>query len=150
MQLHQIVPRHKFKKRKRVGRGGKRGTYAGRGLKGQKARAGTQMKPAIRDWLKRYPKLRGYRFLARPPKPYFAINLDVLEKKFQAGEEVSPKTLLERGLVAKKGGKPPLIKILGRGDLTKKLIIRSCMLSKQASQKLQAVGCLFENCPKKT
>jgi len=59
MQLHQIQPIHKLKKKKRVGRGGKRGTYCGRGIKGQKARAGAKIRPEIRDLIKRIPKLKG-------------------------------------------------------------------------------------------
>jgi large subunit ribosomal protein L15 len=62
MQLHEIKPTHKLKKRKRVGRGGKRGTYSGRGQKGQLSRAGRKLKPLIREIIKRYPKLRGYKF----------------------------------------------------------------------------------------
>lgn len=62
MQLHEIRPLHKGKKRKRVGRGGKRGTYSGRGQKGQKSRAGRRLEPVIREIIKRYPKLRGYKF----------------------------------------------------------------------------------------
>lgn len=62
MQLHQIQSSHKRKTKKRIGRGGKRGTYCGRGMKGQKARAGAKMKPAIRDLIKKIPKLRGYKF----------------------------------------------------------------------------------------
>lgn len=65
MQLHELKPKHKRKKRKRVGRGGKRGTYSGRGIKGQKARAGRRLKPVIRELIKRYPKLRGYKFKAK-------------------------------------------------------------------------------------
>ncbi|MBZ1348254.1 MAG: uL15 family ribosomal protein [Candidatus Nealsonbacteria bacterium] len=61
MQLHQLKPIHKRKKRKRLGRGGKRGTYSGRGMKGQKSRAGARFEPIIRGLIKRYPKLRGYR-----------------------------------------------------------------------------------------
>lgn len=62
MQLHELRPKHKIKKGKRIGRGGKRGTYSGRGMKGQKSRAGTRFEPIIRGLIKRYPKLRGYRF----------------------------------------------------------------------------------------
>jgi large subunit ribosomal protein L15 len=65
MQLHELKPRHKLKKKKRVGRGGKRGTYSGRGQKGQLARAGRKLKPIVREIIKRYPKLRGYKFKAR-------------------------------------------------------------------------------------
>ena len=62
MQLHELRPKHKIKKRKRIGRGGKRGTYSGRGMKGQKSRAGARFEPIIRGLIKRYPKLRGYKF----------------------------------------------------------------------------------------
>ncbi len=65
MQIHQIRPIHKKKDRKRVGRGGKRGTYSGRGMKGQKSRAGAKFEPIIRSLIKRYPKLRGYRFKSK-------------------------------------------------------------------------------------
>lgn len=60
MQLHELKPIHKRKKPKRIGRGGKRGTYSGRGVKGQKARAGRKLKPIIREIIKRYPKIRGH------------------------------------------------------------------------------------------
>src|SRR4030043_532865 len=55
----QMKPKHKLKKKKRVGRGGKRGTYSGKGIKGQKSRAGRKMVPVIRELIKKYPKLRG-------------------------------------------------------------------------------------------
>ena len=57
MQIHQLKPKYKKKEKKRVGRGGKKGTYCGRGIKGQKARAGRKMQPIIRQILKKYPKL---------------------------------------------------------------------------------------------
>ncbi|MEK7087229.1 MAG: 50S ribosomal protein L15, partial [Patescibacteria group bacterium] len=59
MQLHHIKPNHKLKKVKRVARGGKRGGYSGRGIKGQKSRAGAGIRPAIRDLMMRLPKQRG-------------------------------------------------------------------------------------------
>ena len=58
MQIHQIIPKTKSKKGKYIGRGGKRGTYSGRGIKGQKARAGRKMRPEIRDMIKKLPKKR--------------------------------------------------------------------------------------------
>lgn len=57
MQLHTLQPAHKLKSKKRIGRGGKRGTYSGRGVKGQKARAGRKIRPAIRDLIQSLPKL---------------------------------------------------------------------------------------------
>ncbi len=61
MQLHEIQAVHTNKPRKRIGRGGKRGTYSGKGIKGQKSRAGKKIRPAIRDLIQRTPKLRGIR-----------------------------------------------------------------------------------------
>jgi large subunit ribosomal protein L15 len=61
MNLHQLVPVHKAKNKKRIGRGGKRGTYSGRGVKGQKARAGSRIRPGTRDLIQSIPKLRGAR-----------------------------------------------------------------------------------------
>lgn len=59
MQLHEVRPITKNKSKKRIGRGGKRGTYSGRGMKGQKSRAGRKIRPAVRDLMQRTPKLRG-------------------------------------------------------------------------------------------
>lgn len=61
MQLHKIKPENKLKKSKRVGRGGKRGNYSGKGIKGQKSRAGAKVRPEIRDMIKKIPKRRGYK-----------------------------------------------------------------------------------------
>lgn len=61
MNLHQVVPSHRNPSKKRIGRGGKRGTFSGRGVKGQKARAGRKVRPATRDLIQQIPKLRGSR-----------------------------------------------------------------------------------------
>jgi len=114
---------------------GKRGKYSGRGIKGQKSRAGKKLKPIIREILKKYPKLRGYRFKAK--KEYEIINLDKIEKKFKEGEKVTPETLVEKGLIRKRGGKIPEVKILGRGEITKKLIFENCLFSKSAKEKIE-------------
>lgn len=136
MQLHELRPIHKLKRSKRVGRGGKRGTYSGRGIKGQKARAGRKLKPIIRELIKKYPKLRGYKFKSKKEK-IAIVNLNVLEKKFKEGETVNPKILLERKIVRKIKGKVPKVKILGRGELTKSLIIENCQVSKNAKEKIE-------------
>ena len=139
MQIHQIKPLRKKKKEKRVGRGGKRGTYSGRGIKGQKARAGRKFQPIIRAILKKYPKLRGYKF--SPQKKEMAIlNLEVLEKEFKEGERVTPKILVERKIIRKIKGRVPPVKILGRGEISKKLIIEKCLLSESAREKIEKVG----------
>lgn len=141
MQLHELRPIHKIKKPKRVGRGGKRGTYSGRGIKGQRARAGRRLKPAIRELIKKYPKLSGYRQkLTSTLKFGVGMNLEVLERKFNLGETVSPQILLEKKLIRKIKGKIPKVKILGKGELTKKLIIEGCQVSKGAEEKIKKAG----------
>lgn len=139
MQLHQLRRRHKLKKRKRVGRGGKRGTYSGRGIKGQKARAGRKMQPVIRELIKRYPKLRGYRF--NPLKKNLVIvNIGILDKNFNDSDVINPKILLERKIISRIKGRVPKVKILGKGELSKKLVIKDCDASKQAKEKIERAG----------
>jgi len=143
MQLHELKPIHKRKKRKRVGRGGKRGTYSGRGIKGQKARAGRKLKPVIRELIKRYPKLRGYKFkskLNNQKSKIAIVNLNILEKKFNAGEKVTPEILLEKKIISKIKGKMPVVKILGKGEISKPLEVENCQFSKQAKEKIEKAG----------
>lgn len=139
MQLHQLKPRHKKQQRKRVGRGGKRGTYSGKGMKGQKSRAGKRMKPAIRNLIKRYPKLRGYRFNPQTGKSA-VVNLERLEKKFKTGDKVNPETLLKQELIRKIKGRIPSVKILAKGKLTKSLFIEKCQASKEAREQIEKAG----------
>jgi large subunit ribosomal protein L15 len=148
MQLHQLRPKHKLKKRKRVGRGGKRGTYSGRGSKGQRSRAGRKFKPAIRELIKRYPKLRGYKFKRVTLKPAI-VNIETLEKRFSArgesaGEKseikINPQTLLEQKIIRKIKGRMPMVKILGSGKLTRALIVEDCQVSKSAREKIEKAG----------
>lgn len=143
MQLHQLKPIHKTKKRKRVGRGGKRGTYSGRGIKGQRARAGRKFVPIIRELIKKYPKLKSYRFKSKmqnPKSKMTTVNLEKLERRFNQGEVVSPKTLLEKEIISKVKGRMPRVKILGKGGLTKNLIIENCEVSESAKEKTEKAG----------
>lgn len=135
MQLHQLKPKHKSKIKKRIGRGGKRGTYCGRGVKGQKSRAGRGPRPAMRDIIKKIPKKRGYRFKSIKIKPQI-VNLKDLEKHFKSGGKVTPETLLEKGLIDKVKGELPEVKILGKGKLTKKLEIKNCQMSKSVKHEV--------------
>jgi len=136
MQLHQVKPIHKQRNKKRVGRGGKRGTYSGKGLKGQKARAGRKMRPELRDFIKKIPKKRGYRFKTINPKPEI-VNLEDLEKFFNEGELVNPEILLQKGLVGRIKGRIPEVKILGSGELKKKLKIENCQMSESVKKALK-------------
>ena len=143
MQIQEIRPKTKFKDKKRVGRGGKRGTYSGRGIKGQKARAGRRLKPVIREWIKRYPKLRGYKFKLKKKNnqsEIVTVNLEILEKKFNAGEKVNPLILFNKKIIRKIKGRLPTVKILGKGEITKSLEIENCQFSKQAKDKIEKAG----------
>jgi large subunit ribosomal protein L15 len=144
MELHELHPKHKLKERKRVGRGGKRGTFSGRGIKGQKSRAGRKLQPIIRELIKRYPKLRGYRQKTKESsqglKKASVLNLETLEKEFKAGEKVNVKVLLDKGLVSKMSGRNPKIKILGKGEIKKALTVEGCSVSKQAKEKIEKAG----------
>jgi large subunit ribosomal protein L15 len=120
MQLHELKPTHKPKKKKRIGRGGKRGTYSGRGIKGQKSRAGRKIRPEIRDFIKKIPKKRGYKFKAKP-KPQI-VNLKDLEKVFSVSGEkdtiiITPKALFKAGLIGKVDSRG--VKILGKDEVVK-------------------------------
>jgi large subunit ribosomal protein L15 len=139
MQLQDLKPSHKPKKEKIIGRGGKRGTYCGRGVKGQKARAGRKLKPIIREILKKYPKLRGYKFKPKREKPII-LNLDFFEKKFKEGEEISPEILIKKGLINKIKGRLPKVKILARGEIKKKLVFKNFLFSKKAKEKIEKAG----------
>ena len=142
MQTHNLVPKTKNKKRMIVGRGGKRGKTAGRGTKGQSARAGNKKRPELRDFIKRVPKLRGRgvnQFKSFAVKP-FAINLGLIEVAYSNGETVSLATLAEKKLVTTMLGKVSRVKILAHGDLTKKLTVTGCLVSKEAQVKIEKAG----------
>jgi large subunit ribosomal protein L15 len=138
MQLHELKKNSTSKRKKRVGRGGKKGTYCGAGGKGQKGRAGAKFKPLIREWVKKYPKLRGYNFNVQ--MVVSAVNLDILEKEFEANAVVSPDTLVAKRIVRKVDGKNPLVKILSRGEIKKALIVENCTVSKIAKEKIEKAG----------
>ena len=139
MQIHELKPKHTNKTKKRIGRGGKKGTYSGKGMKGQSSRAGRKMVPIIREIIKRYPKLKGYRSF-RMDKDTAVVNLDVLEKTSKDGETINPENLLKKGLISKIKGKSPKVKILGTGKLTKKLVIENCKTSNTAKEAIEKAG----------
>lgn len=118
MQKNNLTPKTELKKRKLVGRGGKRGKTAGRGTKGQSARAGNKKRPELRDIIKKLPKLRGYRFNVIGNK-MVTVTLSQLEKVVVDGEKITPSVLVKRGVVHNQNGKVPAIKILGTGSITK-------------------------------
>lgn len=139
MQLNQLSKTKKQKIARRVGRGGKRGTYSGRGVKGQKARAGRKMRPEWRDVLKRIPKRRGYKFKSLKEKPV-VFNLGQLNNIFNEGDLVNTGVLLNKGLINKIKGKVPQVKILGEGELLKRLDFKGILMSASAKEKIEKAG----------
>ena len=134
MQFHQLRVKTNFRRGQRIGRGGKRGTTSGRGTKGQKARAGHKIRPAIRDIIKKLPKLRGYKFKSFRPGPVI-LNLKDLDKHLESGETVSPETLLKKGLINKIKGQVPKVKILGTGQTIKKFTFKDVLLSQSVRER---------------
>jgi large subunit ribosomal protein L15 len=142
MQIHNIKRKTKNKKKMIVARGGTRGKTAGRGTKGQKARSGHKIRPEIRDLIKRIPKMRGRgknSNLTIQEKPV-TLSVEALELIFSAGETVSRVSLVEHGLVTMRNGKIPTVKILGDGDLKKKLMIKGLVVSASAKAKIEKAG----------
>jgi large subunit ribosomal protein L15 len=134
MQIHKLKNPNK-KNKKRIGRGGKRGTYSGRGQKGQRARAGHRIRPAVRDLLIRIPKLRGVKHKSVKPRPV-AINVGDLEKIAKNGL-LNKEILLDRKVI-KKASQP--VKILATGDLKKPLTIEGLVVSVKAEEKILKSG----------
>ena len=125
-----------------VGRGGKRGKTSGRGGKGQTARAGHKARPEWRDFIKRMPKLRGYSFksIGKANDPVIAINLDLINASFKDGATVKPSTLYARGVIEQYKGKNQNIKVLGSGEIKKKITLVGCTVSKSAKEKIEKAG----------
>lgn len=144
MQAHEVKTRTPRATKKVVGRGGKRGKTSGRGTKGQDARAGHRKRPQMRDTIKKLPKLRGEGVSRNQFKTEFVhqvvINIGVLSLEFKNGDRVTPKVLLEHALIEKKGNKIPVIKILAKGELDKKLDIRGCTISETAKTAIEKLG----------
>lgn len=145
MQLHELVPATKRKSAKRIGLGGKRGKTSGRGGKGQTARTGNSTRPEMRDIIKKLPKLRGHGknradTVNNEQVPVVPVNLSKIEAAFENGATVSPRSLVTAGLINTRRKRVPVVKILGTGELTKKVTIEGCMVSASAEAKVIAAG----------
>ena len=140
MKLHELKPAEGSRKvRNRVGRGTSSGNgkTAGRGQKGQKARSGGSIRPGFEGGqtplFRRLPK-RGFTNINA--KEYALVNLDQLNV-FEDGAEVTPAALKEAGVIrSEKSG----VKVLGNGELTKKLTVKAAKFSKSAEAAITAKG----------
>jgi large subunit ribosomal protein L15 len=135
------------RKYRRVGRGqsSTRGKTSGRGGKGQTARAGNKRRPELRDIIKKLPKRRGYgKNRARTVNPnaivYFPVPLEALEAVFPAGAEVTLAALAEKNVIPTAAGKPVHAKILGDGELSKKLSLKGIKVSASAKVAIEKAG----------
>ena len=149
LNLSNLEPAQPRKTRKRIGRGlgSGKGRYSGRGIKGQKSRAGSHKMPAGFEGGQmpidmRLGKLRGNTSAdAMPIGPFRTynqpVNVGELERRFDAGAEVTPEALKVAGLVRKLSLD---VKVLGEGDLTKKLAVSAHGFSKSAVEKIEAAG----------
>jgi large subunit ribosomal protein L15 len=147
--LHTIKPAPGSRRpRKRIGRGEGSGTgkTSGRGQKGYGSRAGSKSNPGFEGGQMpihmRMRKLRGPTMKQSMPFEPFRthtqpVNLKDLEERFDAGAEVSPEELVKRGLATRRGVP---VKVLGQGDLTKKLSVSAHGFSATAREKIEAAG----------
>jgi large subunit ribosomal protein L15 len=149
LNLSNLKPAQSRRARKRIGRGlgSGKGRYSGRGIKGQKSRSGShKMRPGFEGGQNpiymRLGKQRGpYSKDAMPMGPHrtstVPVNVAALEQRFDAGAEVTPEALVEKGVL--KNTKID-VKILGNGDLTKKLSVTAHAISASAREKIEAAG----------
>jgi large subunit ribosomal protein L15 len=135
MQIHNLSIA-KRKGRKRIGRGGKRGTYSGRGMKGQKSRSGVSISPLFEggrsSLVERLKKNKGFKSPIRKKKTFTFLQLNRI---FSDGETVSADVLLKKGLVDKLDAKNG-IKIIGGGKLEKKLKFGKEILMTESVKKI--------------
>lgn len=141
MKLHELSPvAGSTKERKRIGRGAGsgQGKTAGKGHKGQKARAGRGMRPGFEGGQmplqRRIPK-RGFNNIFRTEMAI--VNVAALEANYDAGAVVTIDSLIEKGLVKKVLDG---VKVLGYGEITKALTVQANAISESAKQKIEAAG----------
>ena len=140
MRLEELKPAEGSTHRKKIvgrGIGSGVGKTSGRGHKGQKARSGGGVRPGFEGGqmplYRRLPK-RGFTNIFA--KKYVSVNVEVLDK-FNDGDEVTAESLLEKGIISKTLDG---VKILGRGEVTKKLTVKVAKVSGSAKEKIEKAG----------
>ena len=142
MELKDLKPNEGSRKaRKRVGRGNASGTgkTSGRGMNGQKSRAGggkgAGFEGGQTPLARRLPKLPGFRNINRVE--YLPVNVSRLEEKFEAGEVVDGESLTAKGLITRPDAR---VQGLGDGEITKALTVKVDKVSASAKAKIEAAG----------
>lgn len=152
MQQHDLKPNPgAHKERKRVGRGiaAGQGKTAGRGTKGQGSRSGPNVRRGFEGGQNpiymRMPYKRGFTNIFK--QPFAVVNVARLEELFEAGDEITPETLVARRVVSDKVLRPPVVpfkgwqvKVLGDGKITKALTVRVHRVTASARKKIIAAG----------
>ncbi|MDP2648485.1 MAG: 50S ribosomal protein L15 [Patescibacteria group bacterium] len=130
---------------RRVGRGqsSTRGKQSGRGGKGQTARAGAKVRPAMRDIIKKLPKRRGFgknrsRTVVGTRPTALALSVSRLEALFEGGAEVTQKAFIEKKVVSARLHRP--VKIVGGGELSKKFTLKGVPVSASARASIEKAG----------
>ena len=141
MRLDELrAPKGARRNRKRIGRGnGSKGTYSGRGMKGQKSRSGGGVRPSFEGGqlplMKRLPTQRGFTNIFRVE--YATVNVDELAARFDPDAEVTPQALRDARLVR---GRGTPVKVLGRGEIDRALTVSAHRFSTEARRKIEAAG----------
>ena len=141
MQLHELRPAKGSTKRKKIlgrGNGSGHGTYCCRGMNGQKSRSGYSRRAGFEGGrtplCRQIPKLKGFRSIHIKPE---IIGLDDLESRFKSGDVVDKRKLFKTGLIKSIKSR---IKVLGNGELKKKLVVEVDQVSKSAKERIEKVG----------
>ena len=141
MKLHELAPaagstKENFRKGRGAGSGN--GKTAGKGHKGQNARSGGGVRPGFEGGQiplsRRLPK-RGFNNVFA--KEYAIVNVETINGAFEDGAVVNAETLIEKGIVKKLYDG---VKVLGRGEITKKVTVQAAIFSASAKEKIEAVG----------
>jgi len=141
MQIHELKT---IKKRsQRIGRSGKRGSYSGRGVKGQRSRSGHRIRPAERDMIIRLPKLRGFRNKPKfeIPEVFSLARLSNRLQSFVKGKEVlevNRELLLTAKLLKKEY--TGHVKILSQGEMKFPIVVKGLQVSAAAKAKIEKAG----------
>jgi len=140
MQIHELKVKAK-KSKKRIGRGGKRGTYSGKGNKGQKARSGGNVDPLFQggstSLMKKLKKNRGFKAITAKKN---ILSLAKIDSQFSDGETVDLKNLVEKKIFRKSEIKNG-VKILATGELKKKITVaKEILISDSAIEVIKEAG----------
>ena len=139
MQIHQLQRKTPRSLPKRVGRGGGRGKTSGHGHKGQGQHGSHGIRPAVRDIIKKLPKLRGYKFSPIRPAP-MVVNVSTLQNICKEDDMVTAQFLFDKGIIKSKKDIKRGVKVLGNGDISTKVTIVGCTVSKSAAEKITKAG----------